>query len=138
MILALVLDCSDPDALAPFWAQALGYRVVRANAPYVALGDPHGVGPELLLQRVPEPKRGKNRMHLDLRVPRMEPELARLRALGARAVRGPFDDEGWLTTVLLDPEGNEFCVLEVPPDEAHPADQRPDAAESPAPDGPSS
>ncbi len=86
---------------------------------------------------MPEPKRRKNRIHLDLRVPRMEPELARLRALGARAVRGPFDDEGWLTTVLLDPQGNEFCVLEVPAD-ARPADRRLGAAESPAPDGPSS
>ncbi|MEU3961339.1 VOC family protein [Streptomyces buecherae] len=138
MNLALVLDCSDPDALAPFWAQALGYRVVRVTGPYVVLGDPGGVGPELLLQRVPEPKRGKNRMHLDLRVLRMEPELARLRALGARAVRGPFDNNGWLTTVLLDPQGNEFCVLEPPPDAARPADQRPDAAGSSASDGPSS
>ncbi|MBC3986544.1 VOC family protein [Streptomyces sp. AC536] len=137
MTLALVLDCSDPDALAPFWARALGYRVVRGNPPYVVLGDPGGVGPELLLQRVSEPKRGKNRMHMDLRVPRMEPELARLRALGARTVRGPFDDNGWLTTVLQDPQGNEFCVLEVP-DAARPADQRPEAAESTAPDGPSS
>lgn len=116
--LALVLDCSDPQALAPFWAEALGYRVVRSNPPYVTLGDPTGGGPELLLQAVPEPKRGKNRMHLDLRVPRMEPELARLTAIGARRVRGPFEDNGWLTTVLCDPQDNEFCILVAPPAEA--------------------
>jgi predicted enzyme related to lactoylglutathione lyase len=37
-----------------------------------------------------------------------------VRGLGATVLRGPFDDEGWLTTVLADPAGNEFCVI-VPP-----------------------
>ncbi|MFD7919354.1 VOC family protein [Streptomyces sp. NPDC059740] len=109
--LALVLDCADNDRLAEFWCAALGYRRVRAVAPYVSLGPPAGHGPELLLQQVPEPKRVKNRMHLDLRVPELEPELSRLLACGAGIVRGPFDDNGVLTTVLADPEGNEFCLL---------------------------
>ncbi|MFE6774921.1 VOC family protein [Streptomyces sp. NPDC057702] len=134
MILALVLDCADPCALAPFWEQALGYRVVRHNPPFVALGDPAGVGPELLLQGVPEPKRAKNRMHLDLRVPHMEPELARLRALGARQVRGPFVDNGWLTTVLRDPQDNEFCVLVAPSTTDPTTGADPGATTSPDPD----
>lgn len=110
--IAWVVDCADPEALAPFWAQTLGYDVVRRNPPYVALGHPAGTRPELLLQRVPEPKEGKNRMHLDLRVGALEDELGRLLGLGARRLRGPFDDQGCRTVVLADPEGNEFCLIQ--------------------------
>ncbi|MBO8184078.1 VOC family protein [Streptomyces spirodelae] len=109
--IAFVLDCADNDRLAEFWCAVLGYRRVRAVPPYVSLAPADGGGPELLLQQVPEPKRGKNRMHLDLRVSTLEPELSRLRARGATLLTGPFDDNGVLTTVLADPEGNEFCLL---------------------------
>jgi predicted enzyme related to lactoylglutathione lyase len=71
----------------------------------------------MLLQQVPEPKQGKNRMHLDLRVADSETEVARLVALGARILQGPHDDEGHWTTVLADPEGNEFCVIVSPEDQ---------------------
>ncbi|OKI02709.1 lactoylglutathione lyase [Streptomyces sp. CB02923] len=109
--MVMVLDCADREALAEFWSQALGYRIARTSPPYTALTDPEGRTPELLLQEVPEPKRGKNRMHIDLRVPAMEPALGRVVALGARVLRGPSDDAGTLTTVLADPEGNEFCLI---------------------------
>lgn len=109
-----VLDCRDADRLADFWAAILGYDRGPLHLPYVSLRDPAGREPELLLQQVPEPKSGKNRMHLDFRVPSLEPELSRILGLGAHVIRGPWDDNGWLTTVLGDPEGNEFCVL-VPP-----------------------
>ncbi len=55
-------------------------------------------------------------MHIDLRVRDSEAEVARLVALGARVLHGPFDDEGHWTTVLADPEGNEFCVIVSPGD----------------------
>lgn len=112
--LACVLDCADADALADFWAAALDYQRGPFHPPYVRVRDPAGAGVELLLQQVPEPKSGKNRMHLDLRVRRMEPTLSRLLDLGATRLSGPLDDDGWLTTILADPEGHEFCVL-VPP-----------------------
>jgi predicted enzyme related to lactoylglutathione lyase len=68
-------------------------------------------GPELVLQPVPEPKAGKNRMHLDLRVPQLEPELTRLTALGANVLTPePIDEDGSRWVVMTDPEGNEFCV----------------------------
>jgi predicted enzyme related to lactoylglutathione lyase len=110
--IAWVLDCADPETLAPFWAEALGYVVLRRNPPYVALGHPAGTQPELLLQQVPEPKGGKNRMHLDLRVDALEDDLGRVLGLGARRLRGPFDDQGCLTVVLADPQGNEFCLIQ--------------------------
>lgn len=114
MELVWVLDCADPDRLADFWAGALGYERGPSGSPYVALADPDEARPTLLLQQVPEPKTVKNRMHVDLRVPDMTGELARLRGLGASVLRGPFDDRGWLTTVLADPEGNEFCLIVSP------------------------
>ncbi|NEA28587.1 VOC family protein [Actinomadura bangladeshensis] len=118
MELVFVLDCGDPEALAGFWAAALGYDRSEYDPPYVALTDPSGKGPRILLQRVPEPKTAKNRMHPDLRITDMEAELARVTALGATVVRGPFLDDGWLTTVLADPQGNEFCLIRPPEEES--------------------
>jgi predicted enzyme related to lactoylglutathione lyase len=74
-----------------------------------------GDGVELLLQRVPEQKVTKNRLHLDLRVPDLDNEVARLVALGARhTTDGAIEEDGWTWYVLADPDGNEFCVLRPP------------------------
>ncbi|SHM80281.1 VOC family protein [Actinacidiphila paucisporea] len=62
---------------------------MRRDPPYVTLGHPAGAQPELLLQKVPERKEGKNRMHLDLRVSALEDELGRMLGLGARRLAGP-------------------------------------------------
>jgi len=71
----------------------------------------HGAGPELALQRVPEPKLGKNRMHIDLHVEDVDREVARLIALGATRRSGELVEVGFRWVVLGDPEGNEFCVV---------------------------
>jgi predicted enzyme related to lactoylglutathione lyase len=113
--LVVVLDCVDADALADFWASALGFRRGPFGPPYVRLTDPGGRWPDLLLQQVPERKSGKNRMHLDLQVPDVAAEVGRLTALGASVVDPAHDDDGFLTAVLADPQGNEFCVIR-PPD----------------------
>jgi len=115
MRLVLVLDCADADALADFWASALGFRREAYAAPYVRLTDPRGRWPDLLLQQVPEPRHGKNRMHLDVQVLDVHAEAERLTGLGATVVEPAHDDDGFLTVVLADPQGNEFCVLR-PPD----------------------
>ena len=89
-----------------------------------ALVDPDGTGPRLFFQKVPEPKTAKNRVHLDVNVGRsaggdgdaargaVRAHATRLEGLGASRVRefGPDEttDEFWI--VMLDPEGNEFCV----------------------------
>jgi hypothetical protein len=70
-----------------------------------------GLGRRLLFQRVPEPKSGKNRLHLDLHPGegRREAEVERLRSLGASVLREMREPAGqWV--VMADPEGNEFCV----------------------------
>jgi predicted enzyme related to lactoylglutathione lyase len=113
-VLVIVLDCADLDRSAAFWSGALGYAGPPAGTPgpYRQLLPADGDGPELLLQQVPEPKTGKNRLHLDLRVPDLEDEVARLVALGARHTTGtPVEEDGWSWYVLADPDGNELCVL---------------------------
>jgi catechol 2,3-dioxygenase-like lactoylglutathione lyase family enzyme len=115
MRLVVVLDCVDADKLADFWTSALGFRRGPFGAPYVRLTDPRRRWPDLLLQQVPEPRSGKNRMHLDLQVRDAHGEVDRLTALGATVLQPAHDDEGFLTVVLADPEGNEFCVVR-PPD----------------------
>jgi predicted enzyme related to lactoylglutathione lyase len=112
--LVFVLDCADPDSLADFWASALGYRRGGLHRPYVQLVDPERRESILLLQQVPEPKSGKNRMHLDIQAVDMAAELDRLTGLGAKVLVEPHDDAGFGTAILADPEGNEFCVI-VPP-----------------------
>lgn len=107
----LVLDCADPDRLVAFWSEALGYEPFGRAGGYRSLVDPEGVGPKLILQRVPEPKVAKNRFHLDLLAEDIEAEAARLEALGATRLRPePFEEHGTAWILLADPEGNELCV----------------------------
>lgn len=108
-------DAADPRALASFWENVLGWRRTYDSDDEVVLepaqGTPeNGVVPDLLFLRVPEPKSGKNRLHIDLRPDDRDAEVARIEHLGARRVDvGQRGDESWV--VLADPEGNEFCVL---------------------------
>ena len=108
----LVLDCDDASTLAPFWATALHYREHMSWDGVVVLVPNEGEGPPLVLQRVPEPKLQKNRMHLDITTDEVEPEVQRLEALGAKRISDmqSMDSVLWLT--MVDPEGNEFCVCE--------------------------
>lgn len=111
MHLAVVLDCASPDALAEFWRAALNFTVIHRDATYVALRAEDGSRPTLVLQRVPEPKATKNRMHLDVHTDNYEDDLTRLRELGAREIHPEQHEAGTRWVVLADPEGNEFCVL---------------------------
>src|SRR4029078_3375776 len=81
--IGLVLDCADADKQAAFWAEALRFTNVWADAGYILLLDPNGVEPRLILQQVPEPKPGKNRMHFDIHTADVEGEASRLESLGA-------------------------------------------------------
>lgn len=114
----LVLDCVDPERLAVFWAAALDYVNVGSAGAYAALYPRDGGGPKLLLQRVREPKSGKNRMHVDINAADIDAEGARLERLGAtRTGDTATHEHGTRWIVMADPEGNEFCVC----DGGHPA-----------------
>ena len=111
--IGLVLDCTNPDALAGFWSEALGYTTLGGVGNYVMLGDADGVKPKLLLQAVPEAKIAKNRMHFDIETPHVEAEVARLESLGARRLEAEARNEhGTNWVIMADPEGNEFCVCD--------------------------
>lgn len=111
--LGLVLDCADPEELAEFWAPALGYLNLGSVGTYVALLPDGRPGPKLLLQKVDEPKVGKNRMHFDIEVPDIHTEASRLVELGATRVSiSPMSEHGSTWILMTDPEGNEFCVCD--------------------------
>lgn len=112
MYIVVTLDCLDLEAQATFWTAALaplGYRRSLDASPYLSLTSPKG--PPLLLQRVQEPKQHKNRMHLDLAVGNLEPELQRLTTLDATILSDECSEIGFRWSVLADPEGNEFCIF---------------------------
>lgn len=110
--LEIGIDCNDPQYLAPFWAAALGYGVgtYDPDDPYLDLEPPDHDAPGVYLQRVPEPKSGKNRLHLDLYAPDPERLASDLEALGGVRLGLPHvEGESWWQ-VMADPVGNEFCV----------------------------
>jgi catechol 2,3-dioxygenase-like lactoylglutathione lyase family enzyme len=114
---SVVVDCNDFAAMLAFWREALHY--VPREPPedgWVVLSDPEGRGPNVSLDRVPEPlvPLGKiSRVHLDLYTTDQEGEVERLIEIGA--TRYPQDyrpDADFI--VLEDPDGNRFCVVQVP------------------------
>jgi Glyoxalase-like domain len=137
----VVFDAHDPDRVARFWAELLGYELEPPPPGFdsweawltdqgipesdwnmaSAIVDPEGRGPRIFLQRVPEEKQVKNRVHLDVNVggPRGTPPeerqanvdtaLQRAIGLGATKVR-LVQERGERYYVMLDVEGNEFCL----------------------------
>lgn len=137
----LTFDANDPARLADFWIEALGYIIQPppeqfdswdewATAMDIpeeswndarAIVDPEGNRPRIFIQRVPEGKAAKNRLHMDLdvgggpQVPlderraRIGEEAARLVGAGATEI-GPVEQRGEFWIVMHDPEGNEFCL----------------------------
>ncbi|UYM07861.1 VOC family protein [Solicola gregarius] len=141
--LGMTLDCADPVGQARFWSLALGYVEAPPPAGWdtweaflvdhdvpreewddgAVITDPDGVRPGLSLLKVPEPKRAKNRLHLDLKVSggrhvdadertrRIDAKVDELLAAGA-TVFERYSTAGTLDHVsMLDPEDNEFCVV---------------------------
>jgi catechol 2,3-dioxygenase-like lactoylglutathione lyase family enzyme len=135
----VTFDCADPERVARFWCEVLGYVVPPPPAGFVswadfdrslppdsqgsafACVDPTGVGPRLFFQRVPEGKVAKNRLHLDVRVgtglvgaerlAALEAECARLISIGAVRERLLVaDGVNESCIVMQDVEGNEFCL----------------------------
>lgn len=105
----VTLDSADPDRLAHFWADALGYDTRSLWKPYAGLKDPSGRDPHLTFQRG-EGSGGPSRLHLDLYADDVTAEVERLVGLGARRIRRVEEGDTWWW-VLQDPDGNEFCVV---------------------------
>jgi catechol 2,3-dioxygenase-like lactoylglutathione lyase family enzyme len=137
----VTFDCAQPAALSSFWADVLGYRpadppegfdsweqwLEKMNVPEEEwdegawITDPDGRGSPIYFQQVPEPKRTKNRLHLDIdvsdrhRVPldrrkeQVDAEVQRVLALGAKHLAA-YEQGDHYHVVMQDPEGNEFCM----------------------------
>jgi len=117
-------DAAEPHRIAAFWASALGYVAEPGydDPDGASIIDPEGRGPAIGFLRVPEGKTVKNRMHIDIRVAGEPPwdmaereqliraKAAELAAAGATKVREESYSEHLGHIVMLDPEGNEFCV----------------------------
>lgn len=104
------IDCADPQRLAEFYARALDMQVLGDYGEFVFLGRA-GAPINIGLQKVPEPRAGKNRVHLDLRGEPRRKAVDRLVDIGA-TVKSEHSMPGLAWTVLTDPEGNGFCIGE--------------------------
>ena len=109
-IMYVTFDCADPRRLSAFWSEVTGYETVEVRDDFAALAAPDKRGPRgILFWLVPEPKTAKNRMHVDLASKNPQEEIERLIGLGAQNVgHREGNGKGW--TVMMDPEGNEFCI----------------------------
>jgi Glyoxalase-like domain len=109
----ITFDCDDVLKMAAFWSAALGRAIDKgSNELFAAIGGADGERqePAWYFNKVPEPKRAKNRVHLDLvnPDPSAVDELVRHGATVADEHRLPGGSHRW--TVMHDPEGNEFCI----------------------------
>lgn len=106
---AVFIDADDVEMVAEFWSCVLGVGIERREPPYVLL-EPLASGLVVGLQRVPEPKIEKTRVHVDVTVDDLETAATQVRDLGGSFVEGPFEGiHRWV--VLTDPEGTEFCAV---------------------------
>jgi arylformamidase len=107
----VVVDCGDVRRLATFWSHVLGGESRVRSDDWATVRDPRPGGILLAFQRVPEPKVAKNRVHLDIWSDDIPADTARLVGLGATVVGEVVGDEVGDFQILLDPEGNEFCLV---------------------------
>jgi predicted enzyme related to lactoylglutathione lyase len=108
----IVIDAHDLPGLARFWTQALGWKVLSEREDEIVIGTDQNAPVGICFMPVTDPKKVKNRVHLDLTSSAADrnQEIDRLLTLGARRVDiGQTGAESW--TVLADPEDNEFCVV---------------------------
>lgn len=111
-IAAVVTDIADPQAGAAFWALAAGWAPQLSEPEFASLRSPAGTGPYMEFLRSSDPKRVKNRLHVDVAPPAdgdTRAEADRLIAAGAQPVDVGQGEATFI--VLADPQGNEFCVL---------------------------
>ncbi|HEY3733789.1 MAG TPA: VOC family protein, partial [Streptosporangiaceae bacterium] len=111
----LCIDAADPAAIGPFWAKVLGlsWQMQDGGDGFLTGRTPQHT---IWVNKVPEPKTVKHRVHLDIYAAR----LADLQELGSRTVRPEGDGRGW--TVMADPEHGEYCAFlhnELPGDLLH-------------------
>ncbi|MCU1445932.1 VOC family protein [Cryobacterium sp.] len=104
----VAIDCSDENAVRPFWRVGLGYRE-SGPADDRELLDPRGTGPRVWFQHMEIQRTERNRIHLDVYVPvaDCEERVQDIIDVGGVLLTDEHAPDWW---VLADPEGNELCV----------------------------
>jgi hypothetical protein len=105
----IVVDCHDFRTLGHWWETALGWGLLDETEGELEIQNPDGSHPTLLFLNTPDEKTTKNRLHFDFVPDDQAAEVERLLALGAKRADIGQGEQSWV--VLVDPEGNEFCVL---------------------------
>ena len=116
-VTSVMHDTDDLDGAIAFWTTILGLEVKYRDEHYAFLSDLSEGGPRLAFQQVPEPKEGKNRLHLDMEVEDRDAFAEWIIELGGSLI-DEHDQAGFIWVVMADPQGNEFCIYEKPEDAA--------------------
>jgi predicted enzyme related to lactoylglutathione lyase len=106
---SIVVDVNDLEACGEFWSRILGAKILFQDERYLQLGR-RGTRPTLMLQRVTEKHKEKNRVHIDVDVADLDEAVNRVLELGGRKLR-PVKEYGIEWMVMADPDGNEFCLV---------------------------
>ena len=114
------IDVNNLERCAEFWAMVLGVEIIgKWEDGYICLQRQQEGAPLVFVQKVPERKTVKNRVHLDIKVAEVDAAIAKVKSLGGslvRIVEGEEFDPGqhkFAThrfAIMTDPDGNEFCL----------------------------
>ena len=108
----ITVDCVNVPLVAEFWSDLLGADLREPLPGWRRLGPLTYGGPVLNFQPVPEPKRGKNRVHLDLLTDDLGGAVRRVVELGGKDLGERHDYDEGAVVVVADPEGHEFCLVQ--------------------------
>ena len=115
VVTTVMHDTGDLAAACAFWCALLDLEVVFEDGTFAYLGQLGGEeSPRLAFQQVPEPRLGKNRLHLDVRVPDRVAAEERIVELGGSKLGERQEGDFPVWSVMADPEGNEFCIYAEP------------------------
>jgi catechol 2,3-dioxygenase-like lactoylglutathione lyase family enzyme len=109
------INCDGTRALGYFWSAVLDWPLVWDQDEETAIRAPDGTGSKITWSGPPlMPRSGKDRLHLHIAPAGgdRDAEIERIVALGARRANAtePREDR----VVMIDPDGNEFCVVRAP------------------------
>lgn len=110
-MIAATIDCHDLESTARFWSELFNMEIAGIEEPFAFLSPAGDRKVSIWLQKVPETKAGKNRVHLDFAVHDLEATERKVVELGGSlGDKASWHDFSWRT--CLDPEGNEFDVMQ--------------------------
>ena len=110
-MIALTIDCSDLELMTTFWSEFLQTEVQGVHEPFAFLTPPEGTGISIWLQRVPEERTEKVRIHLDFAARDLDAATRRVEELGG-SVGEQHQWESFTWKQCFDPEGNVFDIMQ--------------------------